>query len=148
MTEAEWLACCDPTPMLEFLGDKASDRKFRLFAVACCRRLWRLLDDDARSALEVAERCAEGAVSVYDLWDLWKENDLSHDYDRHEQIARRIGVVPEAVTSAFMAVGLTMGLTGWQQVTNSTNRATGAVVRLGLGSRTYEEQEEYERDAR
>ena len=37
MTEAEWLACNDPTPMLEFLRDKASERKLRLFFCACCR---------------------------------------------------------------------------------------------------------------
>jgi hypothetical protein len=27
MTEAEWLACTDPQPLLEFLRRKASDRK-------------------------------------------------------------------------------------------------------------------------
>jgi hypothetical protein len=43
MTEAEWLAATDPLPMLDFLRGKATNRKLRLFAVACCRRVWRLL---------------------------------------------------------------------------------------------------------
>ena len=33
MTEQEWLACEKPTPMLEFLHGKASNRKLRLFVV-------------------------------------------------------------------------------------------------------------------
>jgi hypothetical protein len=42
MTEAEWLACMDPQPMLAFLGrarrrGAASDRHLRLFAAACVR---------------------------------------------------------------------------------------------------------------
>ena len=37
MTEADWLACEDPPLMLEFLRSRASVRKLRLFASACCR---------------------------------------------------------------------------------------------------------------
>jgi hypothetical protein len=39
MTESEWANCTRPDPMLTFLHGKVGDRKLRLFAVACCRRL-------------------------------------------------------------------------------------------------------------
>jgi hypothetical protein len=65
MTEDEWLACTDPTPMLEFLRDKASDRKLRLFACACARRVWHLLESNhLRDSIDVLECYAEGAIGA------------------------------------------------------------------------------------
>jgi hypothetical protein len=63
MTESEWQACADPRPMLEFLKGRMSDRKLRLFACACCRRIWHLLSNKGiRDTIEIAERFADGLV--------------------------------------------------------------------------------------
>jgi hypothetical protein len=67
VTEAEWLACEDPVRMIRFLRSKASERKRRLFAVACCRRLWDLfVHESSRAAVETAERLADGKVGEGD----------------------------------------------------------------------------------
>jgi hypothetical protein len=77
MTEAEWMGGTDPTPMLEFLGDRASQRKMRLFACACCRLIPGFLESPAdRRNLEVTELDADGFagedpfVGLEDPWDI------------------------------------------------------------------------------
>src|SRR6516162_8094927 len=65
MTEGEWLACTDPRPMLGFLQGKASERKLRLFAVACATRNLHMMSDERfRRFVEVAEVFADGQASV------------------------------------------------------------------------------------
>ena len=62
MTEVEWLACNDPKPKLDFLKRKASDRKLRLFACACCRQFREQLKFKAfAEAVETSERFADTA---------------------------------------------------------------------------------------
>jgi hypothetical protein len=63
MTEAEWLEWNEPGRMLQHVRDKASRRKLRLFAVACCCRLPQLLTKECRDSLEIAEQFAEGLVT-------------------------------------------------------------------------------------
>jgi hypothetical protein len=66
--EATWLACTDAKAMLAFLRGKASDRKLRLFAAACCRVAWSSLGPHrSRRAVEVAERYADGLATEQDL---------------------------------------------------------------------------------
>jgi hypothetical protein len=68
MTEEDWLACTDPDKMLEFLGDKSSVRKLRLFTVACARLIWEKITwEFLRKAVETAERYADGWASVEEL---------------------------------------------------------------------------------
>ncbi len=65
MTEREWLACTNPMSMLNFLTGKASERKFRLFACACCRRIWHLITEPAlQSAIHIAEKYADGKATT------------------------------------------------------------------------------------
>jgi hypothetical protein len=86
MTEAEWLAGDDAQAMLAHLRSHGSgwtrrllswlrprrqddrERKARLFACACCRRIWPLLAAPRlREAVETAERFADGTASAAEL---------------------------------------------------------------------------------
>jgi hypothetical protein len=60
MTEAEWLACEDPDPVLEFLRGKVSERKLRLFFCACCRGQRYNSRSEELAAIAVAEAFADG----------------------------------------------------------------------------------------
>jgi hypothetical protein len=68
MTAEEWLACTDPEPMVEFLRARASDRKLRLFAVACCMRTSQFFkNEQTKNALDIVERFADGLTSQEEL---------------------------------------------------------------------------------
>jgi hypothetical protein len=54
--------------MLTYLHDRATEGKLRLFAVACCRRIWHLLPDQrSRGAVDVAERYADRRATDEEL---------------------------------------------------------------------------------
>jgi hypothetical protein len=66
VTDSEWRNATDPTTMLEFLrvSGNATDRKLRLFGMACCRRVWRYLTDErGRRAVDAAEGHADGVLT-------------------------------------------------------------------------------------
>ncbi len=65
MTPSTWATCTTPARMLDFLRGRASGRKLRLFACACCRSVLPLLaDEESRSVVAVAERHADGLADA------------------------------------------------------------------------------------
>jgi hypothetical protein len=114
MNEALWLVGSQPTPSLEFLrhAGGASDRKLRLMACACCRRLWPLLTDErSRAAVEVGERFADGLACRRELasarWQAWSaarnaaEAFWPSSYDR--RAARLAAAAAAGVTAKSVA---------------------------------------------
>ena len=68
MDDARWVGCTNPWSMLDYLRGRASDRKLRLFAVACCRCAWGVLPDNRlREAVLLVERLADGVASKKNL---------------------------------------------------------------------------------
>jgi hypothetical protein len=72
MRHVEWLECEQPDKMIDFLRRKRrqrpSDRKFRLFVVACVRHVWHLLSEErCRKAVEVAEQHADSLASLTEM---------------------------------------------------------------------------------
>jgi hypothetical protein len=68
MTEEEWLATTNLNQMLQNLRPVASDRKLRLFAIACCGRFPELLTNGhSRQAIEAMERFADGQVGETEI---------------------------------------------------------------------------------
>jgi hypothetical protein len=64
MTEQDWMEGGNWELMLDFIRNRASDRKLRLLAIAACRHVWNLMTDErSRDAVRVAEQLAEGQAS-------------------------------------------------------------------------------------
>jgi hypothetical protein len=84
MTEAEWLACKDPTAQLNFIffdaERGASARRNRLFACACARRVWSHLSDErSRGAVETAERYVDNEATIDELKAAWERSATQDD---------------------------------------------------------------------
>jgi hypothetical protein len=65
MTEEQWLSTRNPGWMVQFVSESGQghERRLRLFACACVRRIWHLvLDERSRAAVNAAELYAEGDI--------------------------------------------------------------------------------------
>lgn len=63
-----WATEQNPDVLLAVVTDQpGSSRRLRLFGCACVRQVWHLLTRDARSAVEISERLANGMATATDL---------------------------------------------------------------------------------
>jgi hypothetical protein len=67
MKEAQWLKTKQKLAVLRQLKGTLSSRKFRLFACACCRRIWDLISPKWRTRVEVAEQFVDRKASASEL---------------------------------------------------------------------------------
>src|SRR5215469_8388509 len=109
MTEAEWLACADPRPMLEHLRGKASDRKLRLLACANSRAVRGTQGLGPGAAVAVAERYADGLAGEKDLAS---ERRGAPFPDNHSEWV----LAPSAYDGAWQAVDFLAGSLGLTRI--------------------------------
>jgi hypothetical protein len=123
MTESEWLATADPEiifqpnpkldpgRVLDFLRTftmvertKQGTRKLCLFACACARRYWAALNNRSRTAVEIAERYADGLASKKEMGFAWRTTvrPLERGPRTPDAIAGDVAE-PGAMTAAMLA---------------------------------------------
>jgi hypothetical protein len=142
MREADWLTCSDPQKMLEHLVHTrgSGERRCRLFACACVRRIRHLLPDaDFRRAVDVAECFADGAENVAHLALALENLDFSR-CPRGATLSARNALLfavanteaASRVNPAFSLVDPTFGsnrVYDWGLACGTSSHARDAVVR-------------------
>jgi hypothetical protein len=97
MTEAQWLNSTSPEAILNLLTKSASERKLRLYAIGCCRRIWRLMTDDrCRHAVEMAQRFVDERIG---------ESELAAAGQMASTVARVWGDIGSPVARSSYALG-------------------------------------------
>ena len=111
--------------MLESLKGTQSERRLRVFACACCRRIWHLLEDErSRSSVEVAERYANGLVS---------ERELAQASAIAEEAFKAIPWEPNGMAGAVkLAASAVWGATA--AATEETIFGVGPVIGLAINT--------------
>jgi hypothetical protein len=127
MFEARWFSCDDPEMMLRYLLGKTGDRKFRLFACACVRRVWPLLRDErSRAAVDMAEHYADRPGGHAQLSRFRAEARMAEQY--FDRMSRRGDEGDyDSARWAARAAEATVEDTGWDVARNAAWSAAHAV---------------------
>jgi hypothetical protein len=103
VTEDEWTSSASAGGLLMWLGEKGNldERKLRLLACACCRRVWEQMGAWSRNAVEISERFADGLATFEEL------QSARTALCGGEAVRRQITISPESfdpgVWAEFMA---------------------------------------------
>jgi hypothetical protein len=152
VTEAEWLTCTDPRPMLSFARNKASDRKLRLFGVASCREVWDLIVAMEEAgigygclAVRLGEQLADDQatpeavlVAIEDRVGLM---DSGYSPDGHLLVSALPGLADTDALRGITQTAAATGIARGRQVRNQRGAARGE------GSQPSEESQSEERAA-
>jgi hypothetical protein len=109
--------------MLQWLDERPSDRKLRLFAVACCRCSRQLMrNEDLRRDLEVAARFADGLATAAELAAACeRSNGLAlrlYDYVSEREIHRWAEATAVANATRVVTKGYHMVSYAWDAAWN------------------------------
>jgi hypothetical protein len=130
--------------MLRFLGARAIERKFRLFACGCVRQVWHLLESqESRRAVEAAERYADGLVGPGELRIAWHAAlDWARDHAQEPvqgtaTAAAAAAARPDAEQAARMAAWAAAWVVGYlpAETPERTRKAAARSARFTARSR-------------
>jgi hypothetical protein len=108
MDDREWTSMTDPGGMLPILRatTRPSNRKLRLFAVACYRCAWsHLLDAHDQAAAEVAERHADGEATDKELLEAYVDRYLADCPDAEDPAAEAEAYLQDVYSDALTKAG-------------------------------------------
>lgn len=151
MTEEEWRNAAEPAPLLKFLQTrrlhtrKTVRRKLRLFACACCRRVWDFLGEVARGWVCEAEGLTDrGQALTSEEWKErrsirgWGDDRLgSGDAEFASQQTLNSNVMDaasEASRNAANARRFSSATTDWDRVLAAERRVQALVLRDVIGN--------------
>jgi hypothetical protein len=135
MTEAEWLACEDPTPMVLWLGAQLSERKHGALLLACCRTYPEANLKGLTHALITAERQIEGKLNPNEI-NSWKEEATriketcvaELDFER-ASLARAVQYIFEKPTALFPRYFYCHNEYQWPKYNEESNKMCCRLIR-------------------